>query len=215
MGLLMVVMIALVANQKTWQVSAEAYKKDGYVVVIDAGHGGNDPGKVGVNNALEKDINLSIAKKLKALLEAKGVQVIMTRSEDIGLYSENSGNKKREDMKNRCNLVVESKADLVVSIHQNSYPEEYVKGAQVFYYADSAKGKQLAELVQKQFGNSRQAKANKDYYLLLHTPCPIVIVECGFLSNWEEAEKLLTEDYQQAMAEAVFAGITEYRALEP
>lgn len=211
MGLFMVLAIALATNQMTKQASADTLNSKEYVIVLDAGHGGMDPGKVGINNALEKDINLAIAKKLKPLLEADGAVVIMTRTEDVGLYQETSGNKKREDMKNRCQLVADAKADLVISVHQNSYPEEYVKGAQVFYYKDSEKGKKLAELVQKQFEGTRMAKSNDSYYLLLHTACPIIIVECGFLSNWEEAEKLITTEYQEKMAQAIAAGVKEYR----
>lgn len=132
MGLFMVFVIALATNQMTRQASAGTLKAGEYVIVLDAGHGGMDPGKVGINNALEKDINLAIAKKLKPLLEADGAVVIMTRTEDVGLYQVTSGNKKREDMKNRCKLVAEAGADLVISIHQNSYPEEYVKGRRCF-----------------------------------------------------------------------------------
>ena len=186
------------------------------VVFIDAGHGGIDPGKVGVNSLLEKDINLSIAKQLKKLLEKKDIQVIMSREEDTGLYDENSNNKKVEDMRKRCEMIKESEADFVVSIHQNSYHEEPVKGAQVFYYEHSKEGKELAEILQEKLrenidkDNKREAKANSSYYLLKKTDCPTVIVECGFLSNWKEAESLGTKEYQKKMAKAICEGILDY-----
>jgi len=186
------------------------------VVVIDAGHGGIDPGKVGVNQALEKDINLIIAKKVKRYLELSDVDVIMTREGDAGLYQETDSNKKVQDMKNRVALIDSSGADLAVSIHQNSYQEEYVNGAQVFYYATSPHGKEIAEIMQDTLietldeENKRQAKANDSYYLLKKTKTPIIIAECGFLSNREEAALLLNEDYQDRVAWAIHLGILRY-----
>ena len=120
------------------------------------------------------------------------------------------------DMRNRCNRINEVKPDLAVSIHQNSYHEEAISGGQVFYYKTSEKGKRLAELLQKRFDfvlgkdNRRQAKPNGSYYLLLHVKVPIVIVECGFLSNWKEAAALATEEYQDRMAWTVHMGIMEF-----
>lgn len=187
-----------------------------WTVVIDAGHGGIDPGKVGVNQALEKDINREIAGKLKVFLEAADVEVILTREGEEGLYAESDRNKKIADMKARCQIIEESGADIVVSIHQNSYHEESVRGAQVFYYTHSEEGKKLAEAVQAGFDgllgkqNNRTAKGNTDYYLFLHVKQPIVIVECGFLSNREEAEKLTDEAYQERVAWEIHLGILKY-----
>ena len=188
------------------------------MIVIDAGHGGADPGKVGVSGVLEKDINLAIAKKLQSRLEQDGVRVVMTRDTDAGLYSEGATNKKREDMEARVRLISEAKPELVVSIHQNSFPDASCKGAQMFYYKDSAESKMLAELLQKKFpevlgdGNTRQAKANGDYYLLRKTPCSIVIAECGFLSSPEEEALLSSEEYQEKVADVLYQGIREYLA---
>ena len=103
-----------------------------FTVVIDAGHGGFDSGKVGVDGTLEKDVNLIIAKKLEQLLIAADINVIMTRTDDTGLYEESSNNKKRQDMKNRATLMDQAKPDCIISIHQNSYPKESIDGAQVF-----------------------------------------------------------------------------------
>ena len=123
-------------------------------------------------------------------------------------------------MKNRVALIDSSGADLAVSIHQNSYSEEYVKGAQVFYYATSLQGKSVAEVMQKTLAeildkeNHREAKANDSYYLLKKTDSVIVIVECGFLSNPQEAEKLADEEYQQKMADAICMGVSQYLGSE-
>ena len=186
------------------------------LVVIDAGHGGFDPGKVGINGQLEKDINLSIAKKLKAYLEASDVNVVMTRDTDTGLYQSGDSHKKVSDMRRRCDIINEARPDLVVSIHQNSYHQEEINGGQVFYYKTSQNGKRLAEILQERFdyvlgeANRRVAKANDNYYLLLHVKEPIVIVECGFLSNRKEAKALESEDYQDRMAWTIHMGVMEY-----
>lgn len=184
-------------------------------VVIDPGHGGADPGKVGINNALEKDINLQVAEILKMFLEAEGIEAVLTRTDENGLYDENAPNKKVQDMKKRLEIIEASDPVLVVSIHQNSYHEEYVKGAQVFYYQTSEKSKRLAEILQQQLKkvdaeNKREAKGNDSYYLLKKTSKPIVIVECGFLSNSGEAEKLVTPLYQERLAWNIYMGIMQY-----
>lgn len=186
------------------------------IVVIDAGHGGIDPGKVGVNDALEKEINLNIAMRLKDLLEQNDITVVMTREEDKDLASENASSRKNEDLRARVQLIAETAPVAVVSIHQNSYPEEDVDGAQVFYYSGSEEGKLLGTIIQEQLKseiddeNHRVAKANKDYYLLKRSSSPAVIVECGFLSNYKEAELLVTEEYQEKLAFAIHLGILQY-----
>ena len=182
-----------------------------YKVVLDAGHGGADPGKVGINNVLEKDINLQIANKVKAILEQKGIKVIMTRERDEmlgdGLESE-----KGQDMKARVDIINKENPDLAVSIHQNSYTDQEVSGAQVFYYSESAEGKEFAEKIQEKLlvfdeMNHRQAKANNNYYLLTRTKVPTVIVECGFLSNYEEYKKLSDQQYQEEISKVIVDGI--------
>lgn len=186
------------------------------VIVIDPGHGGRDPGKVGLNNILEKDINLSISLKLKKLLEQNDIKVYMTRVDDVGLYSQSDSYKKLADLDGRVNMIHEKKADLAISIHQNSFTQENVKGAQTFYYDKSLGGKVLAELIQAQVkqtigdGNHRVAKSNTSYYMLKKTDCPLVIVECGYLTNYKEAELLLKEDYQDKMAWGIHLGIMQY-----
>lgn len=195
-----------------------APEREQVCVVIDAGHGGNDPGKIGVNQVLEKDVNLSIARKVQQYLEAQDIRVVMTREDENGLYDSDASNKKVQDMKQRVALIEEVQPAITVSIHQNSYPEEYVHGAQVFYYDSSKEGQKLADLLQKQLvekldpENHRQIKANDSYYLLKKTNIPIVIVECGFLSNQAEAALLGREDYQDRVAWAIHMGILQYLA---
>lgn len=196
--------------------SAQVVAQSGRCVVLDAGHGGADPGKIGINQALEKDINLAITLQVKEYLEAQDVEVILTRETEGGLYDENASNKKVQDMKRRIEIIEKTAPDLTVSIHQNSYPEEYVKGAQVFYYTGSREGQKVAELLQRSMverldpDNHRQVKANDSYYLLKKTSTPIVIVECGFLSNSAEAAKLCDENYQDRVAWAIHMGIMQY-----
>lgn len=183
---------------------------------LQSAHGGNDPGKIGINGAKEKEVNLLIAEKLKKYLEANDVKVVMTRESDEGLYDEGASNKKVQDMKRRIQIIDEAAPRVTVSIHQNSYPEEYVHGAQVFFYAGSREGQELAECVQRQLVNQadpenrRQVKANDSYYLLKKTSVPIVIVECGFLSNSEEAQKLCSDEYQEELAWAIHMGVLQY-----
>ena len=181
-------------------------------VVIDAGHGGADPGKIGVNDRLEKDINLEIALKLKECLEKENISVILTRESDEEVEKGVTGNKKIADMKARVAMINEIRPQVAVSIHQNSYPGGEVKGAQVFFYSHSEKGEKMAAVMQEALlavdpENHRKAKANDTYYLLKRTEVPTIIVECGFLSNREEAQKLAGEEYQQKLAEAVCEGI--------
>ena len=202
---------ALFIHTSSMQVVAEKKK----VIVIDAGHGGIDPGKIGIHGEQEKGINLKIAEFLKTFLELDGYEVVMTRTEDGGLYDENTSNKKVQDMKRRIEVIEEADPILVVSIHQNSYSEEYVKGGQVFYYGTSEVSKDLAETIQKQLKqldpeNKREAKANTSYYLLKKTSRPIVIVECGFLSNAAEADKLSDPLYEERLAFRIFMGIVQH-----
>lgn len=194
----------------------EEEEEEKKIILLDAGHGGCDPGKISVTGTHEKDINLAIAIRTKKKLESAGYTVLMTREKDEGLYQESDSNKKIADMKNRCRMVEESHANLFISIHQNSYTSEGIKGAQVFYYSGSVEGKALAEAIQKKMkefvdeSNGRMAKENDSYYLLLHVSCPAVIAECGFLSNYAEAALLEEENYQEKIAEAICQGVEEY-----
>jgi len=179
-------------------------------VIIDAGHGGGDPGAVGISGTLEKEINLSIALKLQDFIEQNGGVVLMSRTDDNGL-----GNSKREDMKIRKKLREENSGDIFVSIHLNSFPQESCNGAQTFY-ADNEESKLLAEKIQKNMvkyldeSNSRIAKKLTDVYLLKNVNIPSVIVECGFLSNSKEERLLSDEEYRSKIAFSIYVGIMEY-----
>ncbi len=182
----------------------------GALVVLDAGHGGFDPGKIGINGALEKDVNLAVSQKVKKYLEEQGLRVIMTR-ENGGALSDS----KVEDLKARVALINEKNPSIAVSIHQNSYSQESIHGAQVFYYTHSKGGEEAAKILQAAMleadpDNNRQAKANDTYYLLKKTQATTVIVECGFLSNQNEADLLVTDEYQDKIASAVAKGVQEY-----
>lgn len=187
----------------------------GYTIVIDGGHGGSDPGKT-KGDVLEKDINLVVAGKLEKALKALGYNTVMTRTSDKGLYVETDTNKKRADLKKRCDIANSSGADICVSIHQNSFESSSVSGAQVFYYTYSPEGKTLATCLQQSFrenldsGNKRVEKPDKTYYLLLHSKIPTVIVECGFLTNPSELKLLLDSDYQDKIVYAIIMGINKY-----
>ena len=216
MSVLLLCSMVLLSREAALYVTGKMTEKKNITVVIDSGHGGMDPGKIAADGTPEKDLNLSIALKLQKYLEAADIRVVMTRTEDMGLYDENAPNKKVQDMKNRITLMEECNADLVVSIHQNSYSDSAIHGAQVFYYTTSADSKALAETLQELLirdldpANHRQAKANDTYYLLKKTSCPTVIVECGFLSNPEEAAKLKSDSYQERIAWVLHLGILQY-----
>lgn len=216
MSVLLLCSMVLLSREAALYVTGKMTEKKNITVVIDSGHGGMDPGKIAADGTPEKDLNLSIALKLQKYLEAADIRVVMTRTEDMGLYDENAPNKKVQDMKNRIALMEECNADLTVSIHQNSYSDSAIHGAQVFYYTTSADSKALAETLQELLirdldpANHRQAKANDTYYLLKKTSCPTVIVECGFLSNPEEAAKLKSDSYQEELAWVLHLGILQY-----
>ena len=182
--------------------------KDELVIVVDAGHGGNDPGKVSSNGIMEKDVNLAIAIKLKTELEAKGATVILTRDSDMSLAIDGATNKKISDLNQRMAIVNGENADLLISIHQNSYTDKNVKGAQAFY-GSSEESKAVAEEIQDcirnyvDSDNNRKAKSGSDYYILRKSACPSVIIECGFLSNPDETAKLIDDKYQQKLAESI------------
>lgn len=216
MAVCLLVAAFVLARQGAVLVQSEKASSKKLCIVVDAGHGGSDPGKVGVNDALEKDINLALALKLKDLLEKKDIEVVLTRDSDAGLYPADATNKKASDMQKRCEIITEANPVFTVSLHQNSYTTEDIKGAQVFYYGQSQKGEELATILQESLisrvdpENKRTAKANESYYLLKKTPTPTVIVECGFLSNPVEADLLLDTDYQNKLARAIYMGIVEY-----
>lgn len=186
------------------------------VIVIDAGHGGRDAGASGKSGVKEKDINLQIAKRLKRYVEDGGGVAVMIREEDNGLYSIESPNKKKEDMKNRKQIITDSNADLFISIHLNSFPQSKYYGAQVFYLEGSKEGQKLAKILQYELrrvlnrGNDRVEKSTKDLYILKDNGIPSALVECGFLSNAEEEMLLSSPEYQEKIAWSLYIGILKF-----
>ena len=180
------------------------------IILIDAGHGGLDPGKVS-GGTLEKDINLAIAQKLQSYLEQADAMVFMTRIDDSDL-----ARNKKSDMRSRKLTADTSNADIFVSIHQNSYPSSSARGAQVFYFNHSDNSKRLAECIQAELrtfvnnDNKREVAENSSYYVLKRTTMPAVIVECGFMTNPGEKQDLLDPEYQERIAWAVYMGIVDY-----
>ena len=189
-------------------------------VIIDAGHGGEDGGAVGVTGLVEKDLNLDLACRVAALLEADGVRVIMTRKTDVLLYDRNTdyqGRKKVLDLAARQAVGDAYPEALFVSIHANAFSEQQYHGLQIWYGSKNAKSAVLAdhircEVVQElQPDNHRQSKqAGNNIYLLYHLQNPAVLVECGFLSNPTECRALEDENYRQALAHALYRGILAY-----
>ena len=216
MVLLLFFSMLVVAKEAADYVMAERVTDRKRLIVIDAGHGAADSGKVGINGELEKDINLSIALRLKELLEQQDVKVVMTREDDQGMYPGTGSNRKIRDMQKRVERINKEQPALTVSIHQNAYPDESVSGVQTFYFEGSQESKAAAEILQEQLiltlqpEKERVAKSNTSYYLLKNTNYPIVIVECGFLTNRKEAELLCDEEYQQRTAWAIHLGILQY-----
>ena len=197
---------------------ADFFEKKG-TVVVDAGHGGEDGGATGVHGELEKDINLAIALELQRLLEQHQFEVVMVRDWDTDLSDQNLptvAQRKRSDLQRRLRLVEESGDCVLLSIHQNFFTENQYSGAQVFYSANDPRGAALAEAIRAsivetlQPENTRQNKVGEGVYLLEQCQVPAVLVECGFLSNPEEAAALADPDYQKRMAQAIYNGLVRY-----
>ena len=185
------------------------------VIAIDAGHGGIDSGSVGVSTGRdENSLNLAYAQCLQDLLEKFNVDVVMTRNNLNGLYDLFSDNKKLDDMAKRKEIVLNSNANLLLSIHMNSFPLSSCKGAQVFFKAGDTKSEILANCIQSVFvqtlPNARTTTSVGDYYMLNEFDIPCVIVECGYLSNPEEESLLVTDDYKQLVCGAIFVGLLKF-----
>ncbi|MBQ3118657.1 MAG: N-acetylmuramoyl-L-alanine amidase [Clostridia bacterium] len=204
---------AVFSNQQTFLPS------EGRTIIIDAGHGAPDGGAVGQSGVLEKDLNLAVAKALQNFLEAGGTQVILTRSDDNGIYDVSGSikSKKVSDIKNREKLMQESDADAFISIHMNKFPQKQYSGPQVFYSVNHDDSKKLAECVQHNMiaalspVSEREIKEAYDsIYLLKNAAIPAILIECGFLSNDLEEKKLLDENYQKQVAWSIYCGIIQY-----
>lgn len=188
----------------------------GVKVVLDAGHGGIDGGVSGVLTGVkESELNLKVVKKLENCFVSAGIDVVLTRSTDAGLYGVATKNLKKKDMQKRKEIIEKANPALVISVHMNKYGVSGRRGAQVFYKKSDEQGKCLAENIQKSFNDMVQASREcsvltGDYYILNCTDYPSVIAECGFLSNPEDEALLITEEYQEEIAYAIFKGVIGY-----
>ena len=192
---------------------------EGRTIIIDAGHGAPDGGAVSESGVLEKDLNLKVALALQKFFESGNTNVILTRSDDNGIYDVDGSikNKKISDIKNREELINSTNADLFISIHMNKFPESKYSGPQVFYSANNKNSELLAKCIQNSMitslnpENKREIKkADNNIYLLAHAKLPAVLVECGFLSNQQETKKLTDEKYQRHIAWSIYCGIIQY-----
>ena len=197
--------------------------KRGNCIIIDAGHGGEDGGATSCRGVLESTYNLEISLRLNDLLHLLGYDTRMIRTTDTSIYTkgETIAQKKISDLKERVRIVNKTENALLLSIHQNNFTDSRYSGAQMFYSKDNAEGEKLAGVMQKQFvsllqpDNTRETKpVGDELYLLNNTKNPAVMIECGFLSNPEEAQKLENEDYQRQVAFTVLTGISEYRLMQ-
>ena len=190
------------------------------IVIIDAGHGGVDGGAVAVDGTSEKNINLSIAKKLEALLKFYGFNVIMTRTEDV-MTSDSDAvtirQKKVSDIHNRFKIIENNPDSIFISVHQNKFDDSSQWGTQVFYSGNNPNSKILAQSIQDSIVNTIQKnnkrvvkKTGTEIYLLYHAQSPAVLVECGFISNYNDLKMLKTEEYQSKIAMLIADGILKY-----
>lgn len=200
-------------------VSAMSWAIAGQTIILDPGHGGEDPGKVGSGGSFEKDINLQVAIKVRSLLAQGGAAVVMTRERDNALCEdkETLRERKREDLTRRLNLVEEEGAGLYVTLHCNSFPQSASSGAQVFYAPGVQGSRELALSLQQSLketlGNTtRLPKEDTDTYIMRNAKVPTVNVEMGFLSNAKEEQLLLNPAYQDKVAWAIYSGIVYYLA---
>ena len=190
-------------------------------VVIDPGHGGRDGGAVGEDGTLEKELNLAVALKLKAVLESADIRVIMTRETDIELASPDSSHKKADDLKARLQLARDQQNAIFISIHMNKFPVEKYRGLQVYYSENNPESLTLAQTVQDTVQDSLQNTSDRkvkpagdSIYLMKNLEIPAILVECGFLSNEAERELLKDEDYQKKLALCLAAALLTYISSE-
>lgn len=191
-------------------------------IVLDAGHGGIDPGAIGVNQAKEKDLNLAIALRLRDILTLNGYKVIMIREDDISVHDagiSRIASIKTSDLKNRLCLINSYPNALALSIHQNFFEQQKYHGAQMFYGRKNPESQKLAEALQAAFRDTIQPdnervvkRSTSDVYIIHNAESPTVLVECGFLSNPTECQNLCDEEYQQKVAFTIFHGICDYYA---
>ena len=210
---------AIYTSFNTKSISTSSLPISNHTIILDAGHGYPDGGAVATDGTIESEINLNIVLKLQQLLEASNCTVILTRSDENGIYETTSNTireKKVSDMKNRVEIANTSNAEAFISIHMNKLPQTQYSGWQSFYKNDDESSKKLASSIQKNLNhfidenNHREIKSINSIYLAKHVEIPLAIIECGFLSNTQETEKLKTEEYQDLLAWSIYTGIFDY-----
>lgn len=195
--------------------SSDTVPSRNYTVVIDPGHGGTDPGSIGYKTKVHEDeLNLKMSLLLRDKLEKAGINVVMTRENQDALIEGRGKKWKRKEMEARRELIVKTRPNMVISLHQNSYTNHTLRGAQVFYDKRSEISKEIAESIQEQFktnlDKSIKAPSPGDYFMLKCSPAPSVIVECGFLSHPEEEKLLQTPEYQEKIINSIYKGIVDF-----
>ena len=212
--IVVVLLIALITSFYSCLVVKSVSRFNGFTIVIDAGHGGRDGGSVGQNGTIEKEINLTYAMALKDKLVEKGFKVELTRKNDDGLYNEFAKNKKQSDMLQRFKIIEKTNPNLVISIHMNSFSDKSVKGALTYFRKGDEASQYCADLIQKSFFNDGCATKIKskvgDYYILNCSYYTAVLIECGFISNFEEEKLLNTEEYRNRIIDAIYKGVLIY-----
>jgi N-acetylmuramoyl-L-alanine amidase len=213
------VIVAVTANNRAVSVPAGTVVDGRPVIVIDAGHGGPDPGCVGAGGELEKDINLAIALNLRDLLEFSGFTVVMTRETDVSIHDDGIEGLRRQklsDMENRKAIILNYPGSVFISIHQNQFTQPQYFGAQMFYSTVNRDNFRFAQLMQEKFRelhpeNDREAKLiDGELYLFRNTSQPALLIECGFLSNAEEAARLIDDGEQKKIAFTIYRGLIEF-----
>lgn len=197
-------------------------RTDTPTIVLDAGHGSPDGGAVGVSGTKEKDINLSIVLKLQEIFENRGARIILTREDDNAIYDDNASTiheKKVSDMHNRLNIINNSNADLFLSIHMNSFSNSKSNGLHVFYARNHPETVALAEQISEKIcsltgAEIHEVKTASDTLYLMKSPQPAaLLIECGFISNPDEEQKLITDEYQSKIAFAIADAVFDYYSL--
>lgn len=223
-GIMLVGSVAVSLRSITKDVPVIADIESFPVIVIDPGHGGVDGGAVGIDDIIEKDINLAICLTLRDMFMINGFDVVMTRETDISIHDEGvTGTRKQKtsDLRNRLSIVNSQADALFISVHQNKFASSKSHGAQMFFSPNNPRSELLASILQERIatdiqpGNTRQIKkASKDLFLMYEAKCPSVLIECGFLSNRDDAYQLTDPDYQSKLAFTIFASVMQYLGMD-
>jgi len=220
LSLIMFIIVSAFTIHKTVSVFENSVSNDIATVILDAGHGYPDGGAVGITGIEEKDINLAIVKKLEEVLEAKGMNVILTRMGDNSLFNSDDNTireKKRSDMNTRKAIMENSNADLFLSIHMNSFSDKSANGLHVFYAKNHSEIEPLASEIQTRISEITGAAthsvktADEKLFLMKKPPIPALLIECGFISNPAEEQKLCDNEYQTKIAWAIAEAICEFK----